>query len=93
MKPNSVESILDDYSAKLIHLMRLEKDAETAVIKSDVLQTEAAQVIKDLYSKDKIILIGHIEKESDFWVTVHLPNSGMILDLKKSDFAEMRKNI
>lgn len=38
--------------------------------------------------KNVIILKGHIEKETDFYVTVHLPNSGMILDLKKCDLIE-----
>lgn len=35
--------------------------------------------------KDKIVLIGHVEKETDNWVTIHLPNSGMIIDIAKKD--------
>ena len=32
-----------------------------------------------------ICLYGHIEKETDFWITVHLPNSGTLYDFKKID--------
>lgn len=39
----------------------------------------------------EIKLYGHIEKETDFWVTVHLPNSGMILDIMKKDLVKENK--
>ena len=47
------------------------------------------KIVKPLkpIDENKIILIGHIESQSDFEVIVHLPNSGMILDLKKKDLA------
>ncbi len=48
MKEKTIEEILDKYSAKLIRIMRLEKDVEDAVIKSDLLQMEAAHEIKEL---------------------------------------------
>ncbi len=48
MKEKTIEGILDKYSTKLIRIMRLEKDVEDAVIKSDLLQMEAAHEIKEL---------------------------------------------
>ncbi len=45
---SDIFNILDKYSAKLIRIMRLEKDVEDAVIKSDLLQMEAAHEIKEL---------------------------------------------
>ena len=33
----------------------------------------------------KIVLEGRIIKETDFWITVHLKNSGMIFDFIKRD--------
>lgn len=55
-----------------------------------------AKSIKDYFKEklnDKIVLTGHIEKESDFWVVVHLPNSGTMLDFMKRDIVDMRKAI
>jgi len=35
--------------------------------------------------KKRIILKCHIYKETDFWITVHFPQSGIILELLKKD--------
>ncbi len=43
-----IEDILDKYSAKLIRIMRLEKNVEDAIIESDLLQMKATQEIKEL---------------------------------------------
>lgn len=42
---------------------------------------------------DDIFLNGHIEKETDFWITVHCPNSGMIFDIQKKDVRQINKRM
>lgn len=36
-----------------------------------------------------IELYGHIHKKSDFWVEIHLPNSGQIIELMKKDIVKL----
>ncbi len=40
--------------------------------------------------REGIILNGHIENQTNFWVTVHLPNSGMIIDFMKKDLLALK---
>lgn len=60
----------------------------------------ATSQIHELYMKKleemlcgNIILKGHIEKETDFWTTVHCPESGMIIEIPKRDIAEIKANL
>ena len=50
-----------------------------------------SKAICQTFKPDGIVLNGHIEKETDFWITVHLPNSGMIIDLMKKDLSKTFK--
>lgn len=58
-----------------------EQQTKTITMATDLLR----EIQKPSQEKNQIILFGHVHEERDFWIEIHLPNSGMILDLKKSD--------
>ena len=43
--------------------------------------------------KNTIVLNGHIQGESDWWRTIHLPGSGCIFDIMKKDFADIKSKL
>ena len=52
---------------------------------------------KDFFKRDSkmrgvVKLKGHVHKETDFWATIHLPESGMIIDLMKKDLEPSKRN-
>jgi len=53
---------------------------------TDEMDTYLAQKDKEISELvEALRLRGHVHAETDFWVTIHLPNSGMILDIMKKD--------
>lgn len=52
MPEKSLEEILENYSAKLIRIIRLESNVEIAIEKANILQKQAAQAIKDYIDKE-----------------------------------------
>ena len=45
----------------------------------------AINLIEKVQDKNTTVLKAHIEKETDWWVTLHCPESGSIYDISKQD--------
>lgn len=61
MPEKSLEEILENYSAKLINIMRLELNVEIAIEKSNILQKQATQSINDYIDKEIKEILGKNE--------------------------------
>ncbi len=82
--------IIQDYATSYMQMSEKFVHAEVNIMEKLLLQQE--KKLKNTLKKlDKLVLQkgiylnGHIEKRTNFWITIHCPNSGMKFDILKKD--------